>query len=209
MVFREGFRYFMYLYNGTKVRIHEPPTPCELTCSFLKFVLMSSNSSTEPLSITNSKNGDNENLNQISSVSDTSKSQTPYPVGGSRSDHTCIQTEKTRLSYAKTMTFSVECSSNPSHPTVSLIAYPPLPSSTLHSYPEIGNSSSPDLRANERTCFGPPASPPIEHMEELTALCLSGKVWGQYVPLLAIINKTKADRKFIRGQVSYVDLENN
>ncbi|KAJ8423875.1 hypothetical protein Cgig2_033142 [Carnegiea gigantea] len=90
VVFREGFCYFMCLYNGTKVGVHGPPTPFELTGSFLKFVLMSSNSSTEPLSITNSENGDNENLNQISSVSDISKSHTPYPVGGSRSDHTCI-----------------------------------------------------------------------------------------------------------------------
>ncbi|KAJ8423874.1 hypothetical protein Cgig2_033141 [Carnegiea gigantea] len=95
VVFREGFCYFMCLYNGTKVGIHGPPTSFELTGFFLKFVLMSSNSSTEPLSIANSENGDNENLNQISSVSDTSKSQTPYPMGGSRSDHTCIQTEKT------------------------------------------------------------------------------------------------------------------
>jgi len=86
----------MCLYNGTKVGIHGPPTLFELTGSFLKFVLMSSNSSTEPLSITNSENGDNENLNQISSISDTSKSQALYPVGRSRSDHTCIQTDKTR-----------------------------------------------------------------------------------------------------------------
>ncbi|KAJ8424260.1 hypothetical protein Cgig2_028225 [Carnegiea gigantea] len=165
-----------YLYNGIKVGIHGRPTPCELIGSFLKFVLMSSNSLTEPLSITNSENGDNENLNRISSVSDTSKSQTPYPVDGSRSDHTCIQTEKTRLSYAKMTTFGVGCSSNPSHPTISLTAYPPLRSSTPHSYPEIGNSSSPDLKANEPPCFGPPASPPVEHMEELITLCLSGKV---------------------------------
>jgi len=74
MVFGEGFCYFMCLHNGTKVGIHGPPTPFELTGSFLKFVLMSSNSSTEPLSIANSKNGDKENLNQISSVSDASKS---------------------------------------------------------------------------------------------------------------------------------------
>ncbi|KAJ8441162.1 hypothetical protein Cgig2_024891 [Carnegiea gigantea] len=137
---------------------------------------MSSNSSTKPLSITNTENGDNENLNQISSVSDTSKSQTPYPVGGSRSENT---------------------------------SYPPLPSSAPHSYSKIGNSSSLDLKANEPPCFGPPASPPVEHMEKLIALCLSGKVWREYVPLPAIINKTKADWKFIRGQVSYVDLENN
>ncbi|KAJ8437740.1 hypothetical protein Cgig2_009455 [Carnegiea gigantea] len=162
---------------------------------------MPSNSSTEPLSITNSENGDNENLNQISSLSDTSKSHTLYPVGGSRSDHICIQTEKTRLSYAKMTTFVMGCSSNPSHPTVSLTAHPPLPSSTPHSNLEIGNSSSPDLKANEPPCFGPPASPPVEHVEELIALCLLGKVWGEYVPLPAIINKTKADWKFIRGQV--------
>ena len=171
--------------------IHGPPTLFELTGSFINFVLMSSNSSTEPLSIANFENGDNENLNQISSISDTSKSQALYPVGRSRSDHTCIQTEKTRLSYSKTTTFSVGCSSNPSYPTVLLTAGPLLPSSTPHSYPEIGNSSSLDLKANEPPCFGPSASPLVEHMEELTALCLLGKMWGEYVPLTAIINRLK------------------
>ena len=68
------------------------------------------------------------------------------------------------------------CYSNPSHLTVSLIAYPPLPPSTPHLYLGIGNSSSPDLKANEPPCFGPPAIPPVEHMEELIALCLLGKV---------------------------------
>ena len=36
-----------------------------------------------------------------------------------------------------------------------------------------------------------------------------GEGVGEYVPLSAIINKTKVDWKFIRGQVSYVDLKNN
>lgn len=57
--------------------------------------------------------------------------------------------------------------------------------------------------------FGPPTSPPVDHMEELFALCLLGKVWEEYVPLPAIINKTKSNWKFIKGQVSYVDLGNN
>lgn len=57
--------------------------------------------------------------------------------------------------------------------------------------------------------FRPPPSSPIEHMEELIALLLLGKVWGEYVPLPAVNNKTKSDWKFIRGQVSYVDLVNN
>jgi len=97
-------------------------------------------------------------------------------MGGSRSDHTRIQIEKTRISYAKTTTFGVGCSSNPSHPTVSLTTFPPLPSSLPHSCPEIGDSNSLDLMANELLCFRPPASLPVEHMEELIAFCLSGKV---------------------------------
>jgi len=46
-------------------------------------------------------------------------------------------------------------------------------------------------------------------MKELKALCLLGKAWRNYVPLLAIINKTKVDWKFVTGHISYLILNNN
>lgn len=71
----------------------------------------------------------------------------------------------------------------------------------------ITNSSPSDLRADKLHLFGPPSSPLVEHMKELIALDLLGKVWGEYVLLPTIINKIKYDWKFIRGHVSYVHLE--
>lgn len=95
------------------------------------------------------------------------------------------------------------------------VDYPPnsIPESRAHSSLSplvsiptntIGNSNSPDLLGDEPLFLGTPPAPPVEHMEELIALCLLGKIWGDYVPLPAIINTTKHDWKFIRGQVSYL-----
>lgn len=71
----------------------------------------------------------------------------------------------------------------------------------------ITNSSPSDLRADKLHLFGPPSSPLVEHMKELIALDLLGKVGGEYVLLPTIINKIKYDWKFIRDHVSYVHLE--
>jgi len=46
-------------------------------------------------------------------------------------------------------------------------------------------------------------------MDELIALCLLGQIWGDHVPLSAIIHKTKNDWKFPKGQVDYLELGNN
>jgi len=42
----------------------------------------------------------------------------------------------------------------------------------------------------------------------LSACYLSEKIWGESVPLPAIIHRTQNDWKFIKGQVDYADLDN-
>jgi len=46
-------------------------------------------------------------------------------------------------------------------------------------------------------------------MEKLMVCCLLGKIWGEPLPLPPTIHKTKADWKFLKGQVEYVDAGNN
>lgn len=169
---------------------------------------MSCNSLTSPLSFTNSGNGDNDNRNQNFPLRDSTQSLSPYTVGGSGGDNTCNPASKKESSYAKAAKFGMECSSYPSYPPTSPRTLPALSSSNPLLDKEIDNPESPDLRAHENPCFGP-STPPVDHMEELFALCLLGKVWEEYVPFPATINKTKSDWKFIRGQVSYVDLGND
>lgn len=79
----------MHPYIGSEVGIQGTHDPFSLSDFKLKFLLMSNNSSIVPLSLTNSENGDNDNVNQDITVSDTSKSPNPHPVGGSRSNHPC------------------------------------------------------------------------------------------------------------------------
>lgn len=45
-------------------------------------------------------------------------------------------------------------------------------------------------------------------MEELIALCLLAKLWGEVLPIALIIAKTKVDWKHIKGTVKYIDLRN-
>ncbi|KAJ8433096.1 hypothetical protein Cgig2_020592 [Carnegiea gigantea] len=149
------------------------------------------NSSTSPLSVTYSEHGDNDNNNLDSPICDSSKPSGLHTVGGGRGDNPRSLLQKMEPSYAQAMKFS---SPDPRG------ASPSLSSPDHVTYPQLGNPQSPDLCAQESPCFGPPASPPVEHMEELMALCLLGKIWGDYVPLPAIINKTRADWRFLSSQ---------
>lgn len=53
----------MHPYIGSEVGIQGTHDPFSLSDFKLKFLLMSSNSSIDPLSLTNSENGDNDNVN--------------------------------------------------------------------------------------------------------------------------------------------------
>ena len=172
-------------------------------------LLMSCNSNTESLSPTNSKNGDNDNLHQDPTPSSAAQSKYPHSLGKGGSDHPCNPIEKGHTSYAKAMKFGMGCSThslNPCHEERIDIPLPPSVPILAH---VIGNTSPSEPRVNDPLSFGPPPAPPVEHMEELLALCLLGKVWAEYIPLPIIINKTRNDWKFIRGHVTYVDLGNN
>ncbi|KAJ8438410.1 hypothetical protein Cgig2_004520 [Carnegiea gigantea] len=54
----------------------------------------------------------------------------------------------------------------------------------------------------------PPYPHPI-HMSELLACCVMGKIWGDPVPLPAIIHNTKKDWSFVKGHVDYIDASND
>ena len=113
------------------------------------------------------------------------------------SDHPCNPIEKGQTSYAKATKFGMGCTAHSSNPCpAERIDIPLLPSVPLPAH-VIGNTSPTEPRVNDPLSFGPPPSPPVEHMEEIIALCLLGKVWGKYVPLPAIINKIRNDWKFI------------
>jgi len=46
-------------------------------------------------------------------------------------------------------------------------------------------------------------------VQELSACCLLGKIWGEVLALAAIVNKTKKDWSFLKGQSSFVDIGND
>jgi len=46
-------------------------------------------------------------------------------------------------------------------------------------------------------------------MEELLNCCLIGKIWGDHLPIPAIIHKIKKEWVFVKGQVDYIDAGND
>lgn len=159
--------------------------------------------------LTSSENGDHDNLNQDPPPSSAAQSNFPHSMGRGGSDHPCNPSEKGQTSYAKATKFGLGCIAHSSNPyPEERIDSPWSPSVPLPAH-VIGDTSPTEPRVNEPLLFGSRPTPPIEHMEELIALCLLGKFWGESTPLPAIINKTRNDWKFIRGHVSYVDLGNN
>lgn len=139
-------------------------------------LFMSSNSSTSPLSFTDSENGDNDNNNQNSHICDATKPLGSHTVGGGKGDHACISAQKRGFSYVQATKFDVGCSHHSPHSPTSHIINPTLSPFNPIANPEIGDPNSLNFTAHKLPFFGPPASPPIAHMEELITLCLLGKV---------------------------------
>lgn len=140
---------------------------------------MSANSSIESQSPTSSENGDNDNINQISPTSFIAKPALSNTLDRSGSDHPCHLSVKGQISYAKAMKFGVGRAAHTSDPIPALRNHSPLlPSSTLPSN-VIGDSPT----------LGLTPSPPAEHKEELIALCLLGKVWGNMFLCLSSLTK--------------------
>ncbi|KAJ8430278.1 hypothetical protein Cgig2_006324 [Carnegiea gigantea] len=65
-----------------------------LTLPTLLSLLMSSNSSTSPLSFTNFEHGDNDHDDSNANICDSSKPSDLYTMGGGRSDHPCSPPQK-------------------------------------------------------------------------------------------------------------------
>lgn len=193
VVFRSckfGYWWLVSLYIEGRVVITFSHIPFALIV-FAPFCrLMGANSFTKSLSPTNSENGDNDNIHQISPASNFAKSAHSNSMGRGGSDYPCHPVDKGQNLYAKATKFGVGRAAHTSDPVSKPRDHPPLPPSITLPSNVIGNSNSLDLCADK-------------------PLCLLGKVWGEFVPLLAIINKNKHDWKFIRGQVSYIDLGNN
>ena len=50
---------------------------------------------------------------------------------------------------------------------------------------------------------------PSASIAEFSACCILGKIWGERIPLSAIIHRTRNEWKFTKGQIDYVDLGND
>ena len=155
-----------------------------------------------------SHHGASDHQHQNSAFCDHAAFSPSPPLVGSGSDRSCHSASIPRPSFAEATKFGVGSLDSAPH------TYPP----SGHSSPLSASSSLPSSSLKKsltsNNCVGePPTSAPlpsiVQNMDELTALCLLGQIWGDHVPLSAIIHKTKNDWKFLKGQVDYVELGNN
>ncbi|KAJ8430339.1 hypothetical protein Cgig2_008432 [Carnegiea gigantea] len=102
-------------------------------------MLISANSSTEPLSPSNSENGDNDNSHPIPPAVNSAKSTHSNSLGRGETDHPCHPVDTGQISFAKATKFSV-----------GRVDYPP--------------NSIPELRAH--SLLSPPISIPTNVIED-------------------------------------------
>jgi len=50
---------------------------------------------------------------------------------------------------------------------------------------------------------------PTISIEELLACCLLGRIWGEPIPLPAIIHQTRNEWKFVKRHIEYVEMDNH
>ena len=74
----------------------------------------------------------------------------------------------------------------------------------------LGRGESPGLpgQPSSRSPDAPHSVPPILS-DELLACCLLGRIWGEPIPLPAIIHRTHNDWSFVKGHVEYVEMGNH
>ena len=154
------------------------------------------------------KHGASDHQHPHPVVCDHASLSPPHPVVGCGGENPCPPSFTSRPSFAKVTVFGVGSSDHSPHPTsssnphTSLPEAPVLPSSSL-------NQALPVSGSQEDSPILNPSDAIAQNMTDLTALCLLGQIWGDHVPLSAIIYKTKNDWKFLKGQVEYVELGNH
>jgi len=198
------FRFFACLYGLFKRLLVCWHPLVHYLPSFTLFACMSHSSEPSP----QSQHGVTDHPHQDSTVCDLVPLSTSNSMVGSGSDHQCQPTVLPRTSYAKATAFGLGCSDNPSHSTPSSSANPPLPTTKIS--PSSPVAQNLPISSNPEVSILPKSPTNItQNMDELNALCLLGQIWGDHIPLSAIISKTKNDWKFLKGQVDYVDLGNH
>jgi len=146
--------------------------------------------------------------NDVSIGDNDAQSPNPAVLAGVRPHHLDQPPESTRPTFANALKLGLGSSSGAFQPT----SEPKLGVQYGSSEPPRvllrGDSSNPSEHSTPPTKTLPEkdAAPSIV---ELSACCLLGKIWGDAVPLSAIIHITRNEWKFTKGQIDYIDLGND
>jgi len=200
---------YCWVYIGALLLCATPPSlpPC-LPCWKLS-PLMSNLSPRAPLSFDSDSNGSSSELQNDGSISH----HFAQPLGttvlaGSGPNHSAQPTEPIRPTFSDTLKFGVGSYGSGSQPTVeSKPGLQPRPSEFVGVFLKGGSSHQLPPQSLSGTPL--PNHSVSNSLETFVSCCLLGKVWGESVPLPAIIHRTKNNWKFVKGQLEYVDLGND
>lgn len=164
-------------------------------------------SNPSPLNLTSKPDGSSDRQDPIPTPNTVSQPPVTPLLDGSRPDHSGEPHQPSHSCYSDALKYGV--GSRGGHHQ-----QPTKPESSA----QLRTCSPPRiLSVTEPVTADPHNSPPIlpphktclPSTEELYACCLLGKIWGEPLPLPAIIHRTRNEWKFVKGQIEFIDLGND
>jgi len=183
-----------------------PHTQLHTGCfSWLGHSSMSLPSPTSPLSFNNNSDGSSNLQGTIFFDNPPIQSPVTPMLDGGRPDHSGNPYQTHHSCYFDAVKFGVgihggnhQCPTQPESSAQ-------LRTSSSPKIISIGEASTP----GPKTIPFPPQIKAMPSTEELIACCLLGKIWGEPVPIPAIIHHTRNEWKFVKGQIEFIDLGND
>lgn len=165
---------------------------------------MKNPSPTPSLSLSNSSYGSSNHHDNVPSSANSTKPRELSMLDGIQPHHNSQPTPNRPNLYTNALKFGLGGNGSPQVPPLE----PELCPQLLRSHPTgiLPVGHTPFQYHNTQSDQSTQLDPPPSHLNELLACCLIGKIWGDPVPLPAIIYKTKKDWHFIKGQVDYIDV---
>ena len=196
----------LYIPSELHVIFTKPDPPLQ---KWLNIRPMTDPSLIPSLALNNSPNGSLDHQNHVSPPSDPTKSGVTAVLDGSRCNSSGQPTPVRPVSYSDTLKLGVGSHGCTKMPYSESEFCPDLRQSQPTRNFSLGRW--PKSNVNDPLPENYPPNlhqPPSISLEELLACCLLGKIWGEPLPLPAIIHRTRNEWKCVKGQVEYVEMGN-
>ena len=160
---------------------------------------MNNTSPTSPLSLSNSSDGSSNHHDNVLTSANSAQPRELHVLNEIRSHHNSQPDPIRPTHYSNALKFSLRGNGSPQVYSPEHEFCPQLLISHPTGILPVGQTSS----RHHKTQPDQPVHPDSHSSQlgELLTCCLIGKIWGDPIPISAIIHKTKKDWYFVKGQV--------